>query len=164
MTVRKSLTIIGRAELVHLLDAHTSAIPAKVDTGADISSVWASDVQETESGLTFTLFDSSSSFYNGQVITLPKGEYRLTRIANSFGTKELRYVVKLRVEVKGRIVKTSFSLADRSLKTYPILLGRRLLKGKFLVDVSLGEPLAKREKANRVKLEQELKKHTKDHE
>lgn len=161
MATQKPLTVIGRAELVRLVDYSVQPMPAKVDTGADISSIWATAITESPDGLHFTLFGRSSSYYNGQQITVPRGEYRQTRIANSFGVKELRYVVKLRVEVKGRIIRASFTLANRSLKTYPILLGRRLLKGKFLVDVSQGQALEEAEAASKVKLNRDLDNHKK---
>ena len=156
MKTEKNLTLIGRAERVRLLNHGDQLIPAKVDTGADMSSVWATRVREQEGVLSFVLFGKKSEFYTGEVVMLPKSDYKLTRFANSFGDKELRYVVKLRLQVGGRKVKANFSLANRSRKTYPILLGRRLLHGKFLVDVSQGEPLIAIEETKRKKLHSEL--------
>ena len=38
--------------------------PAKIDTGADSTSVWASNIKMSKDGvLSFTLFDKSSPFY-----------------------------------------------------------------------------------------------------
>ena len=144
-------TIIGRAERVILPDHGTHLIPAKVDTGADVSSIWASNISEQDGCLEFVLFNETSEYYTGHVIRIDAANYRLTRIANSFGHKELRYVVKMRITILGRTIKATFTLADRSKKTYPILLGRRMLKNKFLVDVTKGTPLLAEEKA---KLEQ----------
>jgi len=151
------LTIIGRAERICLLDHDASQrIPAKVDTGADLSSIWASSVNAHNGQLSFTLFGVGSEFYTGKVITLDEGDFRLTRIASSFGHREMRYVVKLRVRILERTFKATFTLADRSSKTYPVLLGRRLMKGKFLVDVSKGSPLVEQEKAKLAVLHAEL--------
>ncbi|NBW29050.1 hypothetical protein EBR37_01550, partial [bacterium] len=36
----------------------------------------------------------------------------------------------------GRKLKTKVNLSNRSLNTYPILIGRRTINGKFVVDVS----------------------------
>lgn len=152
---RKELIIIGRAEKVELRDFGLADIPAKVDTGADSSSLWVSHIQEDAKGLHFVLFGKDSPYYTGEVQHFTKPDYTLTRVANSFGHKELRYKVKLRITVKGRKVRATFTLSDRSLKTYPILLGRRLLQGKFLVDVANGTPLkdAERQKAALLQLE-----------
>jgi hypothetical protein len=156
MSSDKKLTIIGRVDRIRLVGHNAKLIPAKVDTGADISSIWASRIKEQDDHLRFVLFDKPSEYYTGEVIELSRADYRLTRIANSFGHKERRYVVKLRIHLAGRSVKASFSLANRSAKIYPVLLGRRLLKDKFLVDVSKGVPLLKAEKARRDKMHVEI--------
>jgi ribosomal protein S6--L-glutamate ligase len=156
--VNKPLTVIGRAEKIDLLDFAMLNVPAKVDTGADNSAIWASSIEEKDEGLYFVLFSPDSPSYTGIVQCFTKPDYTLTRVANSFGDKELRYKVKLRIRVKGRIVRATFTLSDRSEKTYPILLGRRLLHGKFLVDVTGGEPLQEAEEQKAVTLEKDLRK------
>jgi hypothetical protein len=145
-------TVIGRATMVQFFDLPEHRVPAKVDTGADISSIWASDIHVVGNGdLVFMLFGPSSQYFSGQQIVVSPPNYRVTPIENSFGLREDRYVVKLRIQIEGRRFKATFTLADRSVKTYPILLGRRLLNGKFIVDVSQGkllhgiEPSDKRE-------------------
>jgi hypothetical protein len=152
---KKMPIMIGRAEKVYLLDYLKNPVAAKVDTGADLSSIWATNITENEGLLTFTLFGRGAPGYTGEVITLRKGEYSTTRVSSSFGHREYRFMVKLRIKLAGRVVRATFTLADRSSKTYPILLGRRLLHGKFLVDVSQGQPLRKEEKTklNNMRLE-----------
>lgn len=157
MVTKKPLTTIGRAEKIALLDFDLSDIPAKVDTGADSSSIWASGILESEAGLQFCLFAPGSPYFTGDILNLERKDYTITRVENSFGHREDRYKVKLRIGVKGRVVRASFTLADRSQKTYPILLGRRLLTGKFLVDVRGGEPLVDEETAKTEVLSKELK-------
>ncbi|MBC7581699.1 RimK family alpha-L-glutamate ligase, partial [Aeromicrobium sp.] len=155
---RKPLSIIGRAEKIELRDFGLVNVPAKVDTGADSSSLWVSDVVEKDDGLHFVLFGQGSEYYTGRVQHFTKPDYELTRVANSFGQKELRYKVKLRITLKDRQVRATFTLADRSLKTYPILLGRKLLHGKFLVDVADGDPLYEAEQKKAEKLRQDMAK------
>jgi ribosomal protein S6--L-glutamate ligase len=149
-------TTIGRAEKIDLLDFDLSSIPAKVDTGADSSAVWASSIEEKDDGLYFVLFGPGHSAYTGKVQRFTKPDYSMTRVANSFGHRELRYKVKLRVGVKGRVIRATFTLSDRSEKTYPILLGRRLLHGKFIVDVTGGDPLKEIEQQKKANLQQDL--------
>lgn len=156
MNTDKQLTTIGRAEKIFLPDFGMGPLPAKVDTGADISSIWATDISGTEEGLEFTPFGPSSPYFTNRRIVIPQKQYRVTRIANSFGEREMRYVVKLRVKIANRTIRATFSLANRRGKLYPILLGRRFLKGKFVVDVSLGDPLRQEEKLRRNKMRIEL--------
>ncbi len=152
----QQLKIIGRVEKISLPEFGIKQVRAKVDTGADLNSIWATDIHEENGMLMFKLFGKKSTNYTGKVIQIEKPHYLLTRIANSFGHKETRYVVKLQVEIGGKTVKSSFSLADRSKKTYPILIGRKLLNKKFLVDVSKGSPLVEQEKEQKARMKKEL--------
>lgn len=154
MTV-KPLTPIGRAERVRLPGHSNLLIPAKIDTGADTSSIWASSIREHDGALEFVLFGKGSQYYTGQTVTVPRSGYRVTTIANSFGHRESRYVVRQPIVLGGRLVRASFTLADRSGKVYPILIGRRLLKNKFVVDVAQGNPLIAEEKAELRRLHKE---------
>ncbi|HEY4160875.1 MAG TPA: RimK family alpha-L-glutamate ligase [Candidatus Saccharimonadales bacterium] len=158
MAANKDFTIIGRAEKIDLLDFDLLNIPAKVDTGADTSAIWATSIEEKDDVLHFVLFGPESPYYTGVIQRFTKPDYTLTRVANSFGQKELRYKVKLRIRVKNRVVRATFTLSDRSEKIYPILLGRRLLHGKFLVDVTDGEPLVELEDRRAAVLEADLRK------
>jgi hypothetical protein len=150
------LDIIGHSEVIDLIDYDILNVPAKIDTGADSSSIWASHIKETDKGLKYVLFDMQSPFYTGTPILVVKN-FKRVRIINSFGQKELRYKVKLRIRVKGKIVKATFTLSDRSNNSFPVLLGRRLLRNKFVVDVSKSQTnLRKPTLSNNDRDEQEI--------
>lgn len=141
----KYKTIIGRAEPIDFVvgvDEYVD-IPAKIDTGAYSSSVWASDIREEDGELHFTLFGRDHEAYTGREVRVKK--YQVVTIENSFGKSEKRYGVILKVRFCGKKVSTFFTLADRSKKIYPVLIGRKLLKGRYLVDVSIGNPVADEE-------------------
>src|ERR1700757_293689 len=150
------LTIIGRAEKADLIDLGMKKVPVKIDTGADASSIWAHAVEKRGDNLHVLFFGELSEFYTGEEHVFGKDEYTVTRIANSFGHREIRYKIKLRIKLKGRIIKGTFTLSDRSRKLYPILIGRSLLTKKFLVDVSKGRPLKEAERERSKKLLTEL--------
>lgn len=152
----KELALIGRAEKVDLPQLSAFKVPAKIDTGADASSVWAHSVKKDGTNLKVTFFGHGSKYYTGEVHTFLPNEYTITRVSNSFGHRELRYKVKLKAAVKGRLIKGTFTLADRSTKLYPILIGRSLIKHKFLVDVTKGSPLITEEKARTAALKEEI--------
>jgi glutathione synthase/RimK-type ligase-like ATP-grasp enzyme len=126
--------IIGTTEYIYLPDMCEDAIPTKVDTGADGSAIWASSINERDGELSYILFAPQSAFYTGKVLTTK--EYYIVSVKNSFGEKEYRYRVKIRVKIGKKIYKTTFTLADRSRSRFPVLLGKRFLKERFLVDVS----------------------------
>ncbi len=150
------LTIIGRAERADLLDLGVKNVPVKIDTGADASSIWAHVIEPRDDNLHVIFFDTQSDFYTGKEHVFYDGEYQVTRVANSFGERQLRYKIKLRIRIKGRIINGTFTLSDRSKKLYPILIGRSLLTKKFLVDVAKGNPLRAAEKERAGKLRQDI--------
>lgn len=152
----QDLTIIGRAEKADLLDLGVKGVPVKVDTGADASSIWAHTVEEKDGKLYVVFFGESSNFYTSEQHVFTSDEYSMTRVASSFGHREIRYKVKLRIRLKKRVINGTFTLSDRSQKLYPILIGRSLLARKFLVDVSKGSPLRQAEKERASKLRKEL--------
>ena len=152
----ETLTIIGRAERADLLDLNLKKVPVKIDTGADASSIWAHVAEEEGDNLKVVFFGEGSEFYSGEVHLFSRDEFTITRVANSFGHREIRYKVKLRIKLKGRIINGTFTLSDRSQKLYPILIGRALLTKKFIVDVSKGSPLRTAEKERAHKLQQTI--------
>ena len=153
---KAELTTIGRAERADFPDLNIENLPVKIDTGADLSSIWAEDVRLVDNRLHVRFFNPESEWYDGKEHVFDEDEYTVTRVANSFGHREIRYRVKVRIRVKGRLIRASFTLSNRSNKLYPVLLGRALLHKKFLVDVSMGDPLAKEERERKEKLRKEL--------
>ncbi len=130
----KNLSKIGTIELIALPDEQLFDIPAKVDTGADSSAIWASNIAEHDSRLSFALFAPSSPHYTGTIITTD--DYRVISVKNSFGQTEYRYKVRMPIVLGGRKLRAAFTLANRARNRYPVLIGRKTLHGKFLVDVT----------------------------
>lgn len=126
--------IIGTTDYIYLTDVSNDPIPAKIDTGADASAVWASVISEEGGLLSYTLFAPQSAFYTGDVIETR--DYDRVNITNSFGHEEYRYRVKLAAKIGQKHYTVSFTLADRSWSRFPVLLGKSFLKNRFLVDVS----------------------------
>ena len=130
---RKRLDIIGSTEYVDV--AHIKGIPAKIDTGADSSSIWASHIRVTKDGvLHFRLFDESSPFYTGK--SFKRKDFRVAVVRNASGHEQIRYRTHLILKLKGRRIKVLFNLSNRSNNNFPILIGRRSIVNKFLVDVA----------------------------
>ncbi|MBR5938957.1 ATP-dependent zinc protease [Candidatus Saccharibacteria bacterium] len=125
--------IIGSTEFVKV--GNIEKIPAKIDTGADTSSVWASSINMRKDGiLEYVLLDKDSPLYSGDVIETK--DYMAKLVRSSHGDQQVRYRVKLPVTISGKTFETTFTLADRSRNNFPILIGRHTLEGNFLVDVS----------------------------
>ncbi len=150
----KELTLIGRVEKVDLPQLLANGVSAKIDTGADVSSICVHRIDRVDDVISVIFFGPESKHYDGNSHVFHPKQYTVTRISNSFGHKEDRYKVKLKINIKNKLISGTFTLADRSAKLYPIIIGRSLLHNKFIVDVSKGTPLKLEEKARKPKLRQ----------
>ncbi len=129
----KELVIVGSTEYVEINGIKD--IPAKIDTGADTSSIWASSIDMDKDGtLSFVLFDKKSPFYTGE--KLESTDYMVKTVRSSHGDEQIRYRVKLSLTLGGATFVTTFTLANRSRNNFPVLIGRHTLNEHFLVDVS----------------------------
>lgn len=128
----KRLDIIGANTFVDV--EGITHVPAKIDTGADSSAICASHIKVKDGVLQFTLFHPISKFYTGEVIT--RRQFTIITVRSSNGEAEERYRTHLSLCINGRHIRSSFTLANRSKNNFPILIGRRTIRGKFLVDVS----------------------------
>lgn len=129
----RNLEIIGSTEYVEI--AGIKNVPAKIDTGADSSSIWASHIRITKDGiLKFRLFDEGSPFYTGRAFK--RKDFKAAVIRSSSGHEQIRYRAHLPIVLSGHRIKILFTLSDRSNNNFPALIGRRSIAKKFLVDVS----------------------------
>ncbi len=129
----KPLKIIGNNALITI--AGIKNIPAKVDTGADSSSVWATGIHINASKqLVFRLLGPSSPLYTGEEIIVD--DFQVRQVRNSTGDVSIRYRVTLPAIICGKRIRANFTLSDRSRNKFPVLIGRKTLQNKFLVDVS----------------------------
>lgn len=132
--------IAGWVEKITLPHAPTNKlapIKAKLDTGAETSSIHAENIKTFKSGgKTWVEFILVLKDSNGKIhrIAMKKVNQRRVKIKNRDGSYDRRPIVELDICFDGRIHSTSFSLADRSKFIYPILLGRKFLEGIAVVD------------------------------
>jgi hypothetical protein len=130
--------IIGRRELVDFPELGLINIEAKIDTGAYTSSIHCEQIKpykkDNKDYVSFILLDPVHPLYGETPVEWPL--YKIKNVKNSFGQVEERYVIKTKISFFNELYDIEVSLADRSLMDYPLLLGRKVLKKKFIVDVS----------------------------
>jgi len=135
MDNQKQKQIIGRREAIDFPELGLYGITAKVDTGAYTTALHCHDIREENGVLYFKLLDPSHPEYNEQEQKFT--EYTQKEIKNSFGEVEKRFIIKTSIKVGRKRIKSVISLTDRGNMRYPVLIGRKLLKNRFIVDVSL---------------------------
>jgi len=126
---------IGQTEITAFPEITPGSVGARIDTGAKTSAIWVSRLWESADSLQVVFFGPAHEGYTGRTVKFT--EYTETVVASSNGMAQRRYKVKLLVVVGGRRIRAWFTLADRSQQVYPVLIGRNVLRGKFIVDVSL---------------------------
>ncbi|MCH7401016.1 ATP-dependent zinc protease [Belliella kenyensis] len=130
--------IIGRKEKIDLPTWGLKNLSAKVDTGAYTSSIHCQYAEEREVEGVMTLFYKvlSPSHKRYKDITYSTTSYTQKKVKNSFGQAEVRYKITTKVCMFGEEFEAEFTLTDRSKMRNAILIGRKMVQGKFLVDVS----------------------------
>ncbi|MEO6283396.1 MAG: RimK/LysX family protein [Dyadobacter sp.] len=134
--MKQHLEVIGATDMVDLPELGWFNVPVRIDSGATSSAIHCSRVRLIRDGdqekLCFYLDAKKGAPQQSYTVT----EFKETIVKNSSGKEEKRYVIKTRVKLFGRNIRTEFSLANRRKMSYPILLGRKLLKNRFIIDVS----------------------------
>lgn len=109
---------------------------AKLDTGADTSSLDAQDIErferDGEPWVRFTLSGKES----GETATLERPLVRDALIKRHSGPSQRRPVVKVPVCLGPFQMEIEVSLIDRSHFNYPVLIGRAALDGVAVVDTA----------------------------
>jgi hypothetical protein len=129
--------IIGRAERVDFTGISLN-VPAKIDSGAFRSSVHASDIKEVKNKegvkvLRFNLFGHPCAPVKRPIEV---DTYDKLSVKSSNGSVEERYEVTLKIKIGSKIFNTSFTLADRASNVFPVLIGRKALTGRYMIDTS----------------------------
>ncbi len=131
----QGMQIIGEVEPVTILAAGLT-LPARIDTGATTSSLDARDIKRFERDgqkwVRFMLLDRRS----GKKVKVEGRLTRIVEITRHGAPDQKRPVVKLKARLGKVELLREFSLTDRSKFTYPVLIGRNILQGKLLVDVT----------------------------
>ena len=153
--MKKKITI-GRKDKASFPELGLKNLDIKMDSGAFTSAIHChkieKKVKEGKDLLVFIPLDPSHPQYKGQEFATEN--YREKHIKNSFGSSEKRFVIETDILLFGKKYAIELSLSKREEMKFPILIGRRFLMGKFIIDPSRYDLSYKR---RRKKLENKLK-------
>ncbi len=125
---------LGRSDRVHLPKLGLFNVHAKVDTGAYNCALHCKEVKVVNGCLEFIVLDEDHPEYTGSKFVFKK--FKQKQIRNSFGESELRYVIKTQIKIFERLIRAEFSLSNRGNLKFPVLLGRKILRDRFVIDVT----------------------------
>jgi len=130
--------LMGWVELV-VLGERELRLEAKLDTGADTSSLDATSIRRLrrksseERFVEFKVLDPDS----GELVDWREPLVRMAVIKRHSGRPQRRPVVELEICVGTISKRVEFTLVSRSQFEYPVLLGREALGGAVVVDSEL---------------------------
>jgi hypothetical protein len=130
-----SKKIIGRVDKADFPALDLYDIDIKVDSGAYTSSIHCHKVEVDQGLLKCRFYDKGHPHYNGKEIIFDT--YTIAKVKSSNGIVQKRYKVKTTILIFNKKYKINLTLSTRDDMKYPILIGRRFLNKKFVVDVSL---------------------------
>ncbi len=126
--------VLGLAEEGYIPSLDLS-IPAKIDTGAENTSVDARNIQyferDSKKWVKFSLHRTSRG-----ITPLELPLIRTTKIKRPGSSSVSRPVVSLSISIGEIAQQTEITLTDRSKYKYPLLIGRNFIQDLAIVDVS----------------------------
>jgi len=126
--------IIGRIDKADFPTLDLLDIDIKIDTGAYTSSIHCHKVIVIDEELICIFYDEVLPHYNTRQSKFQ--EYSNAKVKSSKGLIQNRYKVKTTIVLFEKKYSISLTLSTRDDMKYPILIGRKFLTRKFIVDVT----------------------------
>lgn len=127
------LTVIGWHECITLPELGLTDFAVKVDTGAKTTALHADDIETfTREGVKWVRF-RSPDVPGTPARTCEFPVHTKRDITNTSGTPETRLVIRTPMVIAKRKWQIDISLTDRGAMRFPLILGRRALRGRDIV-------------------------------
>jgi hypothetical protein len=127
---------IGRNDKADFPELSLSDIDVKIDSGAYTSSIHCSNIKEItlnkKALIQFTLLDPDHPFYNNKEFTSKNYTSKIVKSSN--GISETRFMIHTEIIIFNKKFPIYLTLSERKEMKFPILLGRKFLNKKFVID------------------------------
>ncbi|MBI4100938.1 ATP-dependent zinc protease [Candidatus Microgenomates bacterium] len=135
--MKSQKVLIGRIEKVSFPEFKLRDVPAKVDTGSYRGTLHCHKIEEiVQNGdrrLQFVPLDPWHKHFGNHRVEV--NEYKIAFVRSSSGHREMRFIVTTPIIIRRKKFDIELSLSRRHTMRYPVLLGRKFLKGRFVIDV-----------------------------
>ena len=136
--MKKPLIIIGTHDKIDLPELGIEDLECKIDSGAFTSTIHCTKFNVVERNgvrqLDFCVLDKWHPQFNDVIHTAT--DFSEKKVKSSNGESESRFVVKTKAVLFGNTYPITFTLSNRRKMRFPVLIGKKFLKNKFLVDVA----------------------------
>ncbi len=129
---------IGRYDLAEFPELKLKKIQVKIDTGAYTSSFHCHTIRLINAGgkekLQCYFLDPGHDQYNNKEFIFEC--FSLKKVRSSNGALEERYSIKTTIRLFEKVIPLELTLTERENMRFPVLLGRKFLSRRFVVDTS----------------------------
>lgn len=133
---KRQKRVVGWKEHAALPDLKVKDVIAKMDTGANLASIDASEIKySTKSGVKYVNFKIMKRNNTVRKTSAPLAGFK--RIKSSNGEVERRPYIKTTLLVDGISKKIELTLTDRGPMDYTMLIGRKALGRRWVVNPSI---------------------------
>ena len=133
---KRQKRVVGWKEHAALPDLKIKDVIAKMDTGANLASIDASEIKySTKSGVKHVNFKVMKRNNTVRKTSAPLAGFK--RIKSSNGDVERRPYIKTTLLVDGIAKKIELTLTDRGPMDYTMLIGRKALGRRWVVNPSI---------------------------
>jgi hypothetical protein len=124
--------LIGYCDSVDFPTLELENIDVKIDSGAYTSSLHCHNFEIVDKKLLCQFLDPAHDKYHEKVFTF--SEFKRKKVKSSNGQVENRFLISSEIRIFNQIFPIELTLSERGSMNYPVLLGRKFLKSKFIVD------------------------------
>ena len=129
--------VLGRKVIADFPKLGLNGVVAKLDTGAYRGTLHCTDIKEVQIGgqkhLSFVPLDPTHPNFKYSPALIKN--YGRAWVRVSSGHRQKRYFITTDIIIRGQKYRIEISLSNRNTMRVPVLLGRKFLRGKFIVDV-----------------------------
>lgn len=138
MEVEKAKTVIGRKDKADFEKLNLFGIEVKVDSGAYTSSFHCHRIEKITKGgkemIRCNFLDPGHPQYHEREFYFEN--FKIRNVKSSNGMVEERFSIVTEIKIFNQNYPIELTLTEREEMKHPVLLGRKFLSKKFLVDTS----------------------------
>ena len=134
MTTKPINQLIGKSDIADFPNLDLEGIDIKIDTGAYTSSFHSHSIEVVDNVLICQFLDPKHEKYHEKYFKFT--DFKEKRVKSSNGIVENRFSIKTEIFIFGKSYPIDLTLTERGSMKYPVLLGRKFLSKKFIVDTA----------------------------
>jgi hypothetical protein len=131
--------VIGRQDIADFPELNLVEIPIKIDSGAYTSSFHCHNIEEFEDKgvkkIKCNFLDPEHEQYHEKEFVFEN--YKIRKVKSSNGITEERYSVVTKIEIFNQLLPIELTLTERGSMRFHVLIGRKFLSKKFVIDTAL---------------------------